>query len=117
MRVLSEWRYSSAGAVWDLENSKPTFASPYPQILVATPSLISRVAKEFSVEEDFYEHIRHLVLDEVTALLSCCSASAHIALKADLLLDGDFLKQIEHILGSLKKARRRLISNGSIMVR
>jgi superfamily II DNA/RNA helicase len=93
---------SIIGASWNLENEGDVFNQrrPSPGILICTPRYLSKQVKgPHILDERLFESIKHIVLDE-----------------ADLLLEGDFVKQIEQIMETFKNLRRRHMREGNVKV-
>jgi len=71
-----------------------------PEILICTPSFLSRLVKGgHTTEPELFRAVRHLVLDE-----------------ADMLLDGSYLRDVEIVISAFKFIRREMIGNGEIQV-
>ena len=118
---------------------------PSPSIVVCTPAFLAHFIKGPNIQEvDLFRNVRHLVLDEVSHrnifslftrssltscklccflgellvsnVLSCANSFITLSQKADMLLEGSYLKDVEKIIDTFRLVRREMIHDGVINV-
>lgn len=93
--------------------------SPAPKILICTPTYLTKFLKGPRIlDATLFQNIKHIILDEVNniSIKKIIILTLLIVFKADMLLEGDYLRSVEKIMDAFKVIRRDLIAKGELKV-